>query len=741
MSGDGSDAMTTATPSQCGTMSSRVRVFALCVLPIVASGALAGWWNVTGRIDRPQGDEPHYLIMSASVLRDGDLDLRNNYERDAKTNEIYGRAEPHAFLTPEEWWPYHTPGLGILLALPFALGGTLAARLSLCVFAGLLGWASRRWLAGKVSVGAATMLTAAVVFSAPVMFGASQIYPDLAGGVLVLALASWVWSGSSARSWLQWGVFWLGSGLLCWLHAKYLAPAAVLALCGAWRIWQTRAEEGQGLARHLPAAALFLVGPASLGVFYQRTLGSVLGGRTAAELASPPLRALEIFLGLHLDQAQGMFFQQPLFWSGLVALAFMVRQRHPLTVPWLVLYAALILPNAFQLARYGGGGPAGRFGWSAMWLWIVPLGIWIDAERSRVERYVRPVALGCLAYQLVLALRWLPTPAVLSPVLSELVWERNSLFPVAMRYSLPSFYFWDFASYLSYLPNLIWCLAAALLVVTGLLWRSDVSRRRLRAAWASGLVGAALLLPVEPSSDRESATDRLRERALLASALSAVPRRFEAERMTPMSVQGTARVDPAASGGQARASKPARSDDFIIFGPYVSLDPGRYRVEVALRLSAPSDAERVARFEVTVSRGSRRDRRFRHSGVEAARRRDLLDRGPDLRDRRRARERRVSSHRESRRRLPRRLRRAHTGLAAAGRTGTRGDPPAAAASAPRRSRRVVTLVHSPSSRAAANVQITMRVSWLIAGSCQPVARGPSSAPAVSATGRRNSNAS
>src|SRR5919201_4441008 len=29
----------------------------------------------------PTGDEPHYLIMTQSLLRDGDFDLRNNYEQ------------------------------------------------------------------------------------------------------------------------------------------------------------------------------------------------------------------------------------------------------------------------------------------------------------------------------------------------------------------------------------------------------------------------------------------------------------------------------------------------------------------------------------------------------------------------------------------------------------------------------------------------------------------------------------
>jgi hypothetical protein len=176
---------------------------------------------------------------------------------------------------------------------------------------------------------------------------------------------------------------------------------------------------------------------------------------------------LEIFLGLHLDQAQGMFLQQPLLLPGLIGAGYMLRRRHPLTVPWLLLYGSLILPNSMELTRYGGGGPAGRFAWSAMWLWLVPLGIWLQDERTALERYVRPVVLTALAYQAALAARWVQTPLTLFTSYQEALWERNSLFPVDLRHFLPSFYFWDFESYLSHPPNVVWVTAATLLLIAG----------------------------------------------------------------------------------------------------------------------------------------------------------------------------------------------------------------------------------------------------------------------------------
>ncbi len=230
-------------------------------------------------------------------------------------------------------------------------------------------WACWLWFAGRVSISAATWLTVGMVICPAVLFGASQIYPDLAGGVLPLAMVAWLW-GARRRSRLGWSVYWLMAGLLCWLHVKYLAPAAILAALGGWQLWRDRAgagadsgdDERRSPVEWLTYAALFLVGPLSLGWFHLAAFGSVLGGRNAEELVPVFLRVLGLFLGLHLDQAQGMFFQQPLALAGLLALGYMARRRHPLTLPWLVLYASLIVPNALQLSRYGGGGPAGSAG-------------------------------------------------------------------------------------------------------------------------------------------------------------------------------------------------------------------------------------------------------------------------------------------------------------------------------------------------------------------------------------------
>ena len=60
-----------------GTLAVGWRATALC--GFVLGAVLAAWWGASGRL-RITGDEPHYLIIAASAVRDRDFDVRNNYE-------------------------------------------------------------------------------------------------------------------------------------------------------------------------------------------------------------------------------------------------------------------------------------------------------------------------------------------------------------------------------------------------------------------------------------------------------------------------------------------------------------------------------------------------------------------------------------------------------------------------------------------------------------------------------------
>lgn len=418
------------------------------------------------------GDEPHYLIMADSVARDFDLDLRNNYERDYETAAIFGKVRPHAHRINGRWMPFHTPGLGIVLALPFVLGGSMAARMMLCVLGGLLSFALYRWFTRVMTHQSAAWLAIGTSLSVPILFGSSLIYPDLLGGIVATMLVVWLLQRADedrpTAGAAGWASYWLLSGLLPWLNVKFTPTTAVLALGGAWVASRAaRRAHDPAVARAWAVSPLVAIGPALLLAFHFSAYGRALGARGAAELTTSGFRATLIFLGLHFDQSQGMFFQQPLLLVGVAALVPFVRARPLLALFWLLTYASLIVPNAFELARFGGGGPVGRFGWSAEWLWMIPVGFLAGSCRAKFERWVRPLVLAAVAYQAALAVRWIDSPMLLFPRLQEQLSLRDSLFPVWMRTFAPSYYLWDFRSYLTYPPNVAAVVGTLALMAAG----------------------------------------------------------------------------------------------------------------------------------------------------------------------------------------------------------------------------------------------------------------------------------
>jgi hypothetical protein len=413
------------------------------------------------------GDEPHYLMIADSVASDRDLDLRNNYERDRAAQKIFvGSIAPHVYNVPRGWMPYHMPGLGVLIAGPFAIAGTIGARLFLILFAAILSWTMIVWFEPVAGESAARWLTIASMTTLPILFGAMQIYPDLPAGIVVTAMVVWLLRKRATMEDVEgktgWIVFWLVTGLLPWLHVKYL-PASVLLAIGGATVAVRRARETRTWTP-VAASVLALVGIVALIAFNLWAFERPFGPRDARELTNSFSRAAEMFLGLHFDRSQGMFVQNPLLLAGIAALPVFAARRPWTALWWIAIYASMIGPNSLELARYGIGGPVGRFGWGAAFLWIVPIGYLFAAHRDRLVRYVKPIAIASLAYQALLAARWLQEPGVLFPHLDP---PRDSLFPESLQRVLPSFYFWDFSSYWTYAPNLIAFACVALLLGAG----------------------------------------------------------------------------------------------------------------------------------------------------------------------------------------------------------------------------------------------------------------------------------
>lgn len=185
---------------------------------------------------RITADEPFYLMTTESVRADGDLDLRNQYERMAyarffdASEPLWHQSAPRAdgaIVSP------HNLGLSVLVLPAYAVGGLDGVK----AFLGLV---------GGLTVGAAFLLARRVSAPVPALFAAvlaaasaswfvyaTQIYPEMPAALLI-ALVVWRLLGAAIgpRSAI---VIALALVALMWLGVKYAALVASLALLAGWR--------------------------------------------------------------------------------------------------------------------------------------------------------------------------------------------------------------------------------------------------------------------------------------------------------------------------------------------------------------------------------------------------------------------------------------------------------------------------------------------------------------------------
>ena len=234
----------------------RVRGLAIPVLLLAALFSASAWW-VSPRI--PGGDEPHYLIITQSLLADGDLRIEDNHRRREYAAYADGELKPDYLRRGRDGAIYsiHAPGVSALVLPAFWLAGYPGRRAD-------PGRAERarpdRGLARGArrdrKCGAAAVATAGVGLSVPFFFQTFTIYPD---GPAAVGVAAVVWLGARparAPTWQRALACGALLGVLPWLHTRYGAIAGPLGLVVAGRLlwprepapWPSRPRAGRARA-------------------------------------------------------------------------------------------------------------------------------------------------------------------------------------------------------------------------------------------------------------------------------------------------------------------------------------------------------------------------------------------------------------------------------------------------------------------------------------------------------------
>ena len=269
-----------------------------------------------------RSDEPHYLLIMESLVRDHDLDLRNDYD-DADYADYYsdGLPDRHVIISGESQLPIRDLGLPLLGAIPFALARRTGVLVPMCLIGAAFAWRGFTLLRTLgFSRDAALLPAAAVALLHPVFTYSTQIYPDLPAALAVLLVAELLARPPSA---LRLAAASALLGVLPWLTIRGWLPALGMGIVVAYQVLRpfargvTRERLLSVAAAALPFVALVLalalVDLRLFGIFVPNAGYLIIRDAQPVLTYTPQLG----IPGLFLDRTFGLLSRAPLY-----ALAF-----------------------------------------------------------------------------------------------------------------------------------------------------------------------------------------------------------------------------------------------------------------------------------------------------------------------------------------------------------------------------------------------------------------------------------
>jgi hypothetical protein len=326
-------------------------LFLPVILALYAGVSLRGQAQVG-----PEGDEPHYLMVADSLIRDGDVSLEQDYAL-GRYRAFHPRPlQPHYRVRGRDGAIYslHALGLSLLILPAYALGGYPAASLFMAALAAVLAREvrelARAWTGDD---GAAEAVAWTVALSPPLVHYAGLVFTEVPAALLVAVALRRAGGLNVARpaAVLAWGA---AVGVLPWLNVRYALLSVLLLLYAASR--------RPGMRRALLILAPMAASALALAAYHHVLYGFldprlVYGRRPEFSLATLP----EGLPGLLLDQEFGLLVYAPFLVLALPGFASLWRERRTEALASLAMVGSVLLVAGSWHMWRGGFNPPARF--------------------------------------------------------------------------------------------------------------------------------------------------------------------------------------------------------------------------------------------------------------------------------------------------------------------------------------------------------------------------------------------
>ena len=313
----------------------------------------------------PDGDEPQYLMVAESLLRDHDLALDQDF-KEARYTAFFSRPLRPDFRVrgPEgQVYSLHALGLSLLILPAYALGGYPGASFFMAFLAALLMREIRRLLSRVTADERLAEGTAWLVgLSPPIIHFAGLIFTEVPAALL---LCAGLRTGVFGRTRVSSMAAALCAATLPWLNVRYAILSAAIVVGLGLRGWREPAGDQSPAARVRAwfAPLSILIGSAlALGLYHFELWGFFDPRRVYGRNREFSLDLLpEGLPGLFFDQEFGLFVYAPIFALSIAGIVHLWRSHRAFAASGLLAFAGVVATAGAWPMWRGGFNPPARF--------------------------------------------------------------------------------------------------------------------------------------------------------------------------------------------------------------------------------------------------------------------------------------------------------------------------------------------------------------------------------------------